>query len=132
MEWTVVVVIVALAELTGSILTPAIKLNTSVTRLSTLVDSLNNKLSTMENNNSEAHRRIWGELDEHKSTLSEAKTPEKDQTEAQRQRVRFGKERARPQRGPLAHGTGRFAGIFQVLADRPTPDIPANKDERTL
>lgn len=74
MEWTVVVVLIALVGLVISVLTPAIKLNTSVTRLSTLVDSLNNKLSTMESNNSEAHRRIWGELDEHKSALSAHET----------------------------------------------------------
>ena len=74
MEWTVVVVLVALVGLVISVLTPAIKLNTSVTRLSTLVDSLNNKLSTMENNNSEAHRRLWSELDEHKSALGNHET----------------------------------------------------------
>jgi hypothetical protein len=70
MEWTVVVVIIALAGLTGSILTPAIKLNTSVTRLSTLVDSLNGKLGAMEGSNSEAHRRIWQELEGQKNTVS--------------------------------------------------------------
>ena len=74
MEWTVVVVLGALVGLVISVLTPAIKLNTSVTRLSTLVDSLNNKLSTMENNNSEAHRRLWSELDEHKSALGNHET----------------------------------------------------------
>ena len=74
MEWTVVVVLIALVGLVISVLTPAIKLNTSVTRLSTLVDSLNNKLSTMESNNSEAHRRIWNELDEQKETLHEHDT----------------------------------------------------------
>ena len=70
MEWTVVVVIVALAGLTGSILTPAIKLNTSVTKLSTLVDNLNAELDAMENSNSEAHRRLWNELEGQKSTVS--------------------------------------------------------------
>lgn len=74
MEWTVVVVLIALVGLVISVLTPAIKLNTSVTRLSTLVDSLNNKLSTMESNNSEAHRRIWNELDEHKTVLGSHET----------------------------------------------------------
>ena len=59
MEWQVVGVVVVLVGLVISILTPAIKLNTSVTKLSTLVDSLNAKLSTMENNNTEAHRRIY-------------------------------------------------------------------------
>jgi hypothetical protein len=74
MEWTVVVVLIALVGLVVSVLTPAIRLNTSVTKLSTLVDSLNAKLSTMESNNTDAHRRIWSELDEHKSTLSAHET----------------------------------------------------------
>ena len=74
MEWTVVAVIIALAGLMVSVLTPAIKLNTSVTRLSTLVDSLNAKLSTMEGSNSEAHRRIWKELECQKRTVSGQET----------------------------------------------------------
>ncbi len=74
MEWTVVVVLIALVGLVVSVLTPAIRLNTSVTKLSTLVDSLNAKLSSMESNNTDAHRRIWKELDEYKSVLSAHET----------------------------------------------------------
>ena len=74
MEWTVVVVLIALVGLIISVLTPAIKLNTSVTKLSTLVDSLNSKLSAMESNNTDAHRRIWTELDEQKGILHEHDT----------------------------------------------------------
>lgn len=74
MEWTVVVVLIALVGLVISVLTPAIKLNTSVTRLSTLVDSLNTKLSTMESNNTDAHRRIWTELDGQKQQLGNHET----------------------------------------------------------
>lgn len=74
MEWQVVGVVVVLVGLVISILTPAIKLNTSVTKLSTLVDSLNAKLSTMESNNSEAHRRIWTELDGQKAQLGNHET----------------------------------------------------------
>lgn len=70
MEWTVVVVLIALVGLIVSILTPAIKLNTSVTKLSTLVDNLSSKLSSMESNNSEAHRRIWTEMDGQRATLN--------------------------------------------------------------
>lgn len=69
MEWQVVGVVVVLVGLIVSVLTPAIKLNTSVTKLSTLVDSLNAKLSTMENNNTEAHRRLWAELEGQKRAV---------------------------------------------------------------
>lgn len=74
MEWQVVGVVVVLVGLIVSVLTPAIKLNTSVTKLSTLVDSLNTKLSTMESNNTDAHRRIWTELDGQKNQLGNHET----------------------------------------------------------
>lgn len=74
MEWTVVVVLIALVGLVISVLTPVIKLNTSITKLATLVDSLNSKLTATEANNTDAHRRIWNELDEHKGTLHEHDT----------------------------------------------------------
>lgn len=73
-EWGVVLVLIAVVGLVITILTPAIKLNTSVTKLATLVDSLNSKLSAMESNNSEAHRRIWGELDSQRETLTSHET----------------------------------------------------------
>ncbi len=70
MEWTVVAVIIALVGLVVSVLTPAIRLNTSVTKLSTLVDNLNAELGAMENSNSEAHRRLWNELEGQKAAVS--------------------------------------------------------------
>ena len=69
MEWTVVVVLIALAGLVASVLTPAIRLNTSVTRLAALVDSLDAKLGSMESSNTGAHRRIWTELAGQKAAL---------------------------------------------------------------
>ena len=69
MEWTVVVVLIALAGLMASILTPAIRLNTSVTRLAALVDSLDAKLGEMESSNTQAHRRIWTELEGQRTAL---------------------------------------------------------------
>lgn len=74
MEWTTVTVLIAVVGLIATVLTPAIKLNTSVTKLATLVDSLNNKISTSESNNAEAHRRIWNELDGQKETLNQHET----------------------------------------------------------
>ena len=74
MEWTVVAVLIALVGLIVSVMTPAIKLNTSVTKLSTLVDSLNSKLGSMETDNSEAHRRIWKELEVQKAALGRHET----------------------------------------------------------
>lgn len=69
MEWTVVLVLIALVGLIVSVLTPAIRLNTSVTRLAALVDSLDAKLGSMESSNIQAHRRIWTELEGQKAAL---------------------------------------------------------------
>ena len=74
MEWTVVVVLIALAGLVASVLTPAIRLNTSVTRLTALVDSLDAKLGGMENSNTLAHRSIWAELEGQKTALGSHET----------------------------------------------------------
>ena len=73
-EWTVAVVLISLMGMVISVLTPAIKLNTSVTKLTTLVDTLNNKLIAMDTNNAESHRRIWNELDEHKGQIHDHDT----------------------------------------------------------
>jgi hypothetical protein len=74
MEWTVVVVLIALTGLVISVLTPAIRLNTSVTKLSTLVETLDAKIGAMDAENSDSHRRIWNELDGYKSALGNHET----------------------------------------------------------
>lgn len=68
-EWQVVGVLIALVGLVTAIVTPIVKLNTSIVKLSTIVDSLGNKLATMESNNSASHDRIWNKLDEHGEEL---------------------------------------------------------------
>jgi hypothetical protein len=70
-EWQVVGVVIALAGFVIAIVTPIIKLNTSIVKLSSLVDSLGDKLSTMEAANSASHDRIWSRLDEHTTELND-------------------------------------------------------------
>lgn len=68
-EWQVVGVLIALVGFVASIVTPIIKLNTSIVKLSVLVDNLGNKLSSMEAANSASHDRIWNKLEEHGEEL---------------------------------------------------------------
>ena len=68
-EWQVVGVLIALVGFVAAIVTPIIKLNTSIVKLSMLVDGLGNKLSTMESTNAASHDRIWNKLEEHGEEL---------------------------------------------------------------
>ena len=68
-EWQVVGVLIALVGFVAAIVTPIIKLNTSIVKLSILVDGLGNKLSAMETANSVSHDRIWNKLEEHGEEL---------------------------------------------------------------
>lgn len=70
-EWQVVGVLIALVGFVAAIVTPIIKLNTSIVKLSMLVDGLGNKLSTMESANAASHDRIWNKLDEHSDELQD-------------------------------------------------------------
>lgn len=66
-EWQIVTVIVVLVGLVTAIVTPIIKLNTSITKLTVLLENLKSSQDNYEQRNREAHKRIWehnGEQDE--------------------------------------------------------------------
>ena len=70
-EWGVVGVIIALVGLIAGIVTPLLKLNTSIVKLTMLVDGLSQRLAGIESNNTDAHRRLWTTVDEHTHELAE-------------------------------------------------------------
>ena len=59
MEWTVVGVIVTLGGLAALIISPVVKLNSTVTKLATLVDRLVADNLELSKGNAESHRRLW-------------------------------------------------------------------------
>lgn len=59
MEWTVVGVIVTLGGLAALIMSPVVKLNSTVTKLATLVDRLVADNHELSKGNAESHRRFW-------------------------------------------------------------------------
>ena len=70
MEWTVVSVIVVLMSLIGGVVAPVIRLNSSITRLTTVVDGLCKNLDSLTQRNSQAHEKLWGKLEEHGDTIN--------------------------------------------------------------
>lgn len=68
-EWTVVMVIVTLVGLGAAVIRPIICLNTSITRLTSIVNELEKSISGLSIKNSEVHGRIWNKLGEHDDTL---------------------------------------------------------------
>lgn len=70
-QWDVVLVITALVGLGVAIVTPLIKLNTSITKLSTLLDGLTGDMRELTDKNTKSHQRIWDKLDEHEESVND-------------------------------------------------------------
>lgn len=62
-EWEVVGVIVALVGLGAAVITPIIKLNTTLTTLTQLVSKVGQDLSDVTERNSKTHARIFDALE---------------------------------------------------------------------
>lgn len=75
-EWTVVTVIVVLVGLGVSVMAPVLKLNSTITRLSTLIDGALRDMKELKETDAairkhatEAHERIHGRIDGHDDKL---------------------------------------------------------------
>lgn len=82
-EWTVVTVIVVLIGLGVSVMAPVLKLNSTITRLSTLIDGalqdmreLKETDAAIRKHASEAHERIHGRIDDHEKRIVRLETKE--------------------------------------------------------
>lgn len=58
-EWVIFKDIVVIVGLVITVTTPLLKLNTSITELKTLLESVMKKVETLDSNNTEIHRRLW-------------------------------------------------------------------------
>lgn len=81
MEWNVVGVIVTLVGLAAAVGGPVLKLNASITRLTTLLQAIEQRLEALETgakeqraHAAESHRRIWAHNDEQDATLADHET----------------------------------------------------------
>lgn len=73
-EWTVFGVIVALIGFAVAVGTPIIKLNSTIVRLSQLVERCSTDLRELTDRNSRSHDRIFSHLEEHDHTLNDHET----------------------------------------------------------
>lgn len=64
MEWTVITVLVALVGLLATVGAPVIKLNSNLTKLTVLLDTLKNDMQEQKKSTKESHRRLWEHNDE--------------------------------------------------------------------
>ena len=73
-EWQVVSVLVTLAGLGVAIVTPIIKLNTNIVKLTASVNSLNEKYKAMDEDNDDEHRQLHERINHRKAETDALKT----------------------------------------------------------
>lgn len=70
-QWDVVTVLVAVVGLFATVGAPVIKLNATMTRLSTLVEALEKKVDNQAASSKESHRRLWEHNDEQDGKIAD-------------------------------------------------------------
>ena len=70
-EWIIVTVLIAMTGLVATIVTPIVKLNTTITKLTTVVDVVQSTLKELTSDNSESHRRLWTHNNEQDEKLAD-------------------------------------------------------------
>ena len=73
-EWNVVGVLVVVAGLFLSVGAPVIRLNSNLTKLSTLVEAVQSLQYRQERDNTDSHRRLWKHNDEQDAALNDHET----------------------------------------------------------
>ena len=68
-DWDIVKDIVVLAGLIMTVTTPLSKLNTSITQLKALLDSVAKQVQENDKSNSASHKRLWEHNEEQDETL---------------------------------------------------------------
>lgn len=73
-EWEVFLLITVLVGFLTAVVTPLIKLNNTITELTTTTKNLTKSLDEYKVSNAEAHRRIWEELESHDHVINTHET----------------------------------------------------------
>lgn len=69
-EWTVVGVLIALVGFISAVVAPIVKLNTTIVKLTQIVDSLAGDVSELTKRNSDTHSRIFEQLGDHETRIT--------------------------------------------------------------
>lgn len=70
-QWDIVTVLAAVVGLFAAVGAPVIRLNATMTRLSTLVETLEEKVDSQAASSKESHRRLWAHNDEQDGKLND-------------------------------------------------------------
>jgi hypothetical protein len=70
-DWDIVKDIVVLAGLIVTVTTPLLKLNTSITQLKALLDSVVKQVQDNDRSNSASHKRLWDHNEEQDELLQD-------------------------------------------------------------
>lgn len=70
-EWGVFGVIVALIGFAVSIVTPIIKLNTNITKLTVTLERMVKDVDNQKNSSHEAHKRLWAKNEEQDKRIND-------------------------------------------------------------
>ena len=73
-EWGVFGVVIALVGFAATFLAPALKLNSSITKLTVTVERLVKDMSDQGESNSTAHERLWDKNDEQDKAINDHET----------------------------------------------------------
>lgn len=73
-EWTVVTVIIALTGLVLTVVRPVVNLNTSITRLTDAVGTLQENLKEFTVKNADSHDRLWKHIECQDTVISDHET----------------------------------------------------------
>ena len=68
-EWQVVGVIIALVGLVGAIVAPLIRLNSTITKLTLMVDQLVKDMDEQHRRSHDAHTKLWDQQNEQDEKL---------------------------------------------------------------
>lgn len=63
-EWDVVVVIGGILSILAIVLPPVIKLNTTITKLNTIIEQIVADMRATKDKNTETHKRLWQKNEE--------------------------------------------------------------------
>ncbi len=70
-EWGVVTVLVTVVGLFAAVGAPVLKLNSTITRLQTVLDDLRSDFDEQKSHNSEGHKRLWEHNDKQDEQLDD-------------------------------------------------------------
>lgn len=68
-EWQVVGVIIALVGLVSGVVAPIVKLNTTIIKLTTIVDGLAEKFASLSTKNSATHKDLYNVVNDHERRI---------------------------------------------------------------